>query len=60
MKVCLAVTLCGNGFDGGGGGGGGVAIVHYGIWKVVRPSDKILATPLIYSSSDRFYLLTVN
>ena len=25
-KVCLTVTLCGNGFDGGGGG---VAIVSY-------------------------------
>ena len=30
----------------GRGGGGGVAIVPYWIWKIVRPSEKILATPL--------------
>ena len=51
MKVCLAVTLCVNGFDWGGGGGGGVAIVHYWIWKVVRPPEKILATPLLTTLS---------
>ena len=45
MKLCLAAALCRNGFDGGVGGGS--AIVHYGIWKIVRPSEKILATPLL-------------
>ena len=45
MKLCLAVALCENGFLWGGGGGG-VAIVPYWIWKIVRPSEKILATPL--------------
>ena len=29
-----------------GGGGGVLAIVPYWIWKIVRPSEKILATPL--------------
>ena len=29
-----------------GGGGGGVVTVPYWIWKIVRPSEKILVTPL--------------
>ena len=31
-----------------GRGGGGVAIVPHWIWKIVRPSEKILATPLTH------------
>ena len=47
--VCQAATLCGNSFYGAEWGrGGGVAIVPYWIWKIVRPSEKILATPLVY------------
>ena len=49
-KTCLVCQeslsgwgLCGNGFDGGGG----VVIVPYWILKIVRPSEKILPTPLI-------------
>ena len=42
MKVCLPVALCGNGFAGVGGKGW----QPYWIWKIVRPSEKILATPL--------------
>ena len=39
---CVATVFWG----GGGGGGGMVLIVPYRIWKIVRPSEKILATPL--------------
>ena len=28
MKVCLTVTLCGHGFDGGGGGGGNCFLLN--------------------------------
>ena len=44
MKLCLPVALCGNGSYEAEGGGG--AIVQYWIWKIVRPYEKILATPL--------------
>ena len=39
-----------DGGGGGGGGGGGAFILSYGVSKNVRPSEKILATPLFICS----------